>query len=276
MIATPIGNLADMSLRAIHTLSLADAVACEDTRVSATLMRHLGLHKPLIAVHEHNEREAAAPLIERLQRGERVALISDAGTPAISDPGARLVAAVQAAGLRCIPLPGASSAVVALSVAGDVGASGFRFVGFLPPKAEARREAVAALAAQAQSVVLFEAPHRVADLIDALAQAVPTQRLTVARELTKQFESIHTAPAADWPARLLLDSHAERGEFVLVLHAAPTSSAADDELPAQVLTQLQVLLEELPLKQAVGLAARLSGAPRNALYQKALALRDPG
>jgi 16S rRNA (cytidine1402-2'-O)-methyltransferase len=275
VVATPIGNLADLSLRAIHTLALADAVACEDTRVSATVLRHLGLHKPLLAVHEHNEREAAGPLIERLRRGERIALVSDAGTPAISDPGARLVAAVQAAGLRCIPLPGASSAVAALSVAGDVLAQGFRFVGFLPPKGEARRAAVAALAGQDHAQVLFEAPHRVAELVTALASALPTQNLTVARELTKQFETVHTAPAADWPARMAQDPNAERGEFVLVVHAAtPATGDEAGALPAASLVQLKLLLEELPLKQAVGLAARLSGAPRNALYEQALRWRD--
>jgi 16S rRNA (cytidine1402-2'-O)-methyltransferase len=275
VVATPIGNLADLSLRAVHVLGLVDAIACEDTRTTAPLLRHLGLHKPLLAVHEHNEREAVDGIAQRLQRGERIALVSDAGTPAVSDPGARLVAGLQAAGCRCVPIPGASSSVTALSVAGDAHAQGFRFVGFVPPKGEARRAAVQALAGQPDSQVLFEAPHRVADLIGLLAEAAPAQRLTVAREITKQFESIHTAPCADWPARLKVDANAERGEFVLVLHAAPPA-VAEGGLPAEALRVLQALTAELPLKQAVGLAAQLSGAPRNALYQQALAWRQAG
>jgi 16S rRNA (cytidine1402-2'-O)-methyltransferase len=174
LVATPIGNLADLTLRAIHALALADAVACEDTRVGGALLAHLGLHKPLLALHEHNEREGAARVIERLARGERVAFVSDAGTPAVSDPGAALVEAVRSAGHRCLPLPGASSVVTALSAAGDVRASGFAFVGFAPAKAAERRSWLDALAQRrSESVVLFEAPHRIAALCAALADAMP-------------------------------------------------------------------------------------------------------
>lgn len=273
MVATPIGNLADLSLRAIHVLALVDAVACEDTRVSAQLLRHLGLHKPLLALHQHNEREAAAPLIERLQRGERIALISDAGTPAVSDPGARLVADLQGVGLRCIPIPGASSSVTALSVAGDATAQGFRFVGFLPPKGEARAQALNQLgASDACSQILFEAPHRIADLAAELAARWPERSITLGRELTKQFETVRTLPCAELPAHLDSDAHAQRGEFVLVLHAlAPAEST--EGLPVEAEQTLVVLLEELPLKQAVALAARLSGVARNALYSRALELK---
>jgi len=270
VVATPIGNLADISLRAIHVLALVDAVACEDTRVSAQLLRHLGLHKPLLALHQHNEREAAQGLIERLQRGERIALISDAGTPAVSDPGARLVADVQAAGLRCLPIPGASSALAALCVAGDV-APGFRFVGFLPPKGEARAQALGALAGGADSQLLFEAPHRVADLGAELAVRWPERRVTLCRELTKQFETIRTLRCADLPALLDADPHAQRGEFVLVLHGQ--AAATEQGLPAAAEQTLKLLLEELPLKQAVALAARLSGVARNTLYARALELK---
>ncbi|MFN7692416.1 MAG: 16S rRNA (cytidine(1402)-2'-O)-methyltransferase [Burkholderiales bacterium] len=274
VVATPIGNLADLSLRALHVLGLVDAVACEDTRVSGQLLRHYGLHKPLLAVHEHNENEAAAGIAERLQRGERIALVSDAGTPAISDPGARLVAALQVQGIRCIPLPGASSTVAALSVAGDVQSQGFRFVGFLPPKGEARKAAVRELAGQAQTQVLFEAPHRLAELIELLAQSLPTQRLTVARELTKQFETILTATASAWPSKLAELSHGERGEFVLLVHAAPAAQA-NDELPEPAQRALRILMDDgLPVKQAVALAAQWSGAPRNALYELALHWRN--
>jgi 16S rRNA (cytidine1402-2'-O)-methyltransferase len=277
VVATPIGNLADMSLRAIHALALCDAVACEDTRVTAGLLRHFGLdHKPLLAVHEHNEAGAAAGIVERLQRGERVAYASDAGTPAVSDPGARLVAAVQAAGLRVLPLPGASSVVTALSAAGDVAGSGFRFIGFLPAKGGERSAALAQLAAESGTTVLFEAPHRIEALARALADACPARRVTVCRELTKQFESIHTHEAGELPAWLAEDANRTRGEFVLVLHAVPGASASQDALPPEAERLLKVLLAELPLKQAVALAAEASGVARNALYQRALQLKQEG
>src|SRR5688572_16964283 len=168
VVATPIGNLADLTLRAIHVLSLVDAVACEDTRHSAPLLRHLGLDKPLLAVHEHNEREAAGDVLARLGRGERVAYVSDAGTPAISDPGAALVAAARSAGYRCIPLPGASSPLAALSVAGDAGGAGFLFIGFLPTRGAERALALKAIAARHDTQVLFEAPHRIESLLQGL------------------------------------------------------------------------------------------------------------
>jgi 16S rRNA (cytidine1402-2'-O)-methyltransferase len=277
VVATPIGNLADMSLRAIHALALCDAVACEDTRVTAGLLRYLGLdHKPLLAVHEHNEAGAAAGVLERLRRGERVAYASDAGTPAVSDPGARLVAAVHAAGLRVLPLPGASSVVTALSAAGDVAGNGFRFIGFLPPKGGERATALAQLANEPGTAVLFEAPHRIEALARALADACPARRVTVCRELTKQFESIHTREAADLPGWLAEDANRTRGEFVLVLHALPNAAENHDTLPPEAERLLKVLLAELPLKQAVALAAEASGVARNALYQRALQLKQEG
>lgn len=271
VVATPIGNLADISLRAIHVLNLVDAVACEDTRVSAGLLRHLGLHKPLIALHQHNEHEASGALIQRLQAGERVAYVSDAGTPAVSDPGAVLVAAVAAAGLRVLPIPGASSAVSALSVAGDALSQGFAFAGFLPTKAAERRTALQALARQGRSQVIFEAPHRIQELIAVMAEVCPTQRVTVCRELTKQFETVHTALAADLPAWLAADSQRERGEFVLVLHAAP--AVQNEGLPAESLRVLGLLMDALPLKQAVALTAEISGESKNALYDLALQMK---
>ena len=275
LVATPIGNLADLSLRAIHLLGLADALACEDTRQGGSLLRHLGLHKPLIALHQHNEREASAGVIARLAAGERVAYASDAGTPAISDPGDVLVQAVVAAGHRVLPLPGPSSAVTALSVAGDTAAAGFAFAGFLPTKAGERRAALqAVLAVEAQSQVLFEAPHRIVELIALLAELAPARRVTVCRELTKQFESIHTAEAAALPAWLAADAQRQRGEFVLVLHAQAPQPASADELPAEVLRVLAPLVAELPLKQAVALAVQITGEPRNRLYDAALALKN--
>jgi 16S rRNA (cytidine1402-2'-O)-methyltransferase len=274
VVATPIGNLADLSLRAIHILSLVDAVACEDTRVAAGLLRHLGLHKPLLALHAHNERSAAEAVLVRLAAGERVALVSDAGTPAVSDPGALLVAGAAAAGHRVLPVPGASSALAALSVAGDVAGSGFSFVGFLPAQGAQRQAALAQVLAQADTQLLFEAPHRISALLQALAQDAPTRTLTLARELTKQFEDVLTLPAAQAPAWLAADAHRSRGEFVLVLHAVPATAPVDGALPAAALHALQVLQRELPLKQAVALAAQISGAPRNALYAQALAARE--
>lgn len=284
VVATPIGNLADITLRAVHVLGLVDAVACEDTRVSGGLLQRLGLHKPLLSLHEHNEERAAAQVVTRLQAGERIAYVSDAGTPAVSDPGARLVAAVRAAGLRVLPLPGASSVVTALSAAGDVAAEGFRFIGFLPPKAQARRQTLQALAAdttaQRHSLVLFEAPHRIEALAQALAEAMPARRLTVCRELTKQFESLHTLAGADLPDWLAGDADRRRGEFVLVLHAppAPVRAADEDEAttdPALAALEpwLRALLPMLPLKQLAAMAAGISGLPRNALYARLLALK---
>lgn len=271
MVATPIGNLADLSLRAIHVLGLADAIACEDTRHTAPLLRHLGIDgKALLAVHEHNEREAAEAVLVRLGAGERVALVSDAGTPAVSDPGAALVAAVRAAGHRCIPIPGASSAVAALSVAGDTLGQGFRFAGFLPARGGERTQALRALAAARETTVLFEAPHRIVALAEALASACGERVVTLCRELTKQFETVVSLPAGKLPAWLAGDPNRERGEFALVLHALPAETSADADAHDRTLT---TLLAELPLKQAVALAAGLTGAPRNALYERALALK---
>ena len=275
--ATPIGNLADLTLRAIHVLGLVDAVACEDTRVSAVLLRHLGLDKPLLALHQHNEHQAALQVLQRLAAGERVAYVSDAGTPAVSDPGAALVARVAAAGHRVLPIPGASSALAALSVAGDVRGSGFAFVGFLPARGTERAAALRALAQAASTQLLFEAPHRIATLAGELAAVLPQRPLTICRELTKQFETVHTLPAAALPAWLAADANRLRGEFVLVLHApAPPVDGAQTALPTAATDMLAVLLHELPLKQAVSLAAELSAAPRHALYQAALLMKAAG
>jgi 16S rRNA (cytidine1402-2'-O)-methyltransferase len=268
VVATPIGNLSDISLRALHVLGLVDAIGCEDTRHTQTLLRQYGVSKPLLPVHEHNEAEAAVMVIERLQRGERVAYVSDAGTPAVSDPGARLVAAVRAAGFACVPLPGASSVTTALSVAGISGDSGFVFAGFLPSKTDARDQAVQLLLTEKRAVVILEAPHRMEALARAFAP-LGARALTVARELTKQFEEIATLPAADLPAWLAASPQRLRGEFALVLHPAPQAAAADDG--ARV---LQLLLAELPLKTAVKLAAEITGVGRNELYETALKLKS--
>ena len=268
VVATPIGNVADISLRALHVLQLVDCIACEDTRHTQGLLRQFGIEKTLLAVHEHNEQEAAVGVIDRLLRGERVAYVSDAGTPAISDPGARLVAAVRHAGLVVMPLPGASSVTTALSAAGMLGDSGFVFAGFLPSKAGERDQAITTLQSEPKAVVIMEAPHR----IEALALAMTPLGLrpvTICRELTKQFEEIATVPSdqlANWVAA---GAQRTRGEFLLVLHPAPQAAPKDDGQRV-----LKLLLAELPLKTAVKLAAEITGAPRNDLYDTALKLKN--
>lgn len=275
LVATPIGNLADISLRALHVLALADTIACEDTRHTQQLLRAYGIDKSsgqLLAVHQHNEAQAAEGVVARLRQDQRVAYVSDAGTPGISDPGARLVAQVRAAGLRSIPLPGASSVTAALCAAGlsedGGGHSGFVFRGFLSSKATERAHEVQLLADERRAVVLLEAPHRIEALALALAP-LDTRLVTIGRELTKQFEEIATVAASEFAAWLAADANRLRGEFALVVHPAPASAAQapDDRV-------LKLLLEELPLKTAVKLAADITGEARNALYERALALKQ--
>ncbi|MGV7208339.1 16S rRNA (cytidine(1402)-2'-O)-methyltransferase [Oxalobacteraceae bacterium A2-2] len=271
VVATPIGNITDISLRALHVLSLVNAVACEDTRNTAQLMHRFGLHQPLIAAHQHNEREVAETLIARLQAGERIALVSDAGTPAVSDPGARIVDAVRAAGLRVLPLPGASAAVTALSASGLVNDQ-FYFVGFLPAKARQRESVLRSLLPVTATLVFYEAPHRILDCASALAEVFEPQRQVVfARELTKLFEEIHRCPLSEAVAWIKADAHREKGEFVVLLEGAPEAAEGQD-LEAERI--LKVLLAELPLKQAAGLAAQITGQKKNALYDLALKLKD--
>ncbi len=274
LVATPIGNLADISLRAVHVLSLVDVVACEDTRVTGNLLRHLGLDKKLMAVHQHNEAGGAQNVVAMLQEGLRVAYVSDAGTPAVSDPGAHLVRAAQAVGLPVVPLPGASSVITALSVAGDVPAHGFHFIGFLPSKGAARLTQLREALGQPHSVVLLEAPHRIADLAAELTDALPHGRVTVCRELTKQFESIATMDIADLPAWLKADANRQRGEFVVVVHAVAQEADAQQALPAPMDALLQELVRHIPVKQAAGLVADAAGRPRKALYDVALRHRE--
>jgi 16S rRNA (cytidine1402-2'-O)-methyltransferase len=274
VVATPIGNLADITLRALHVLQLADTVACEDTRHTQALLRAYGIDKSpaqLLAVHQHNEAQAAETVIDRLRQGQRVAYASDAGTPAISDPGARLVASVAAQHLRVVPLPGASSVTAALSVAGiaqeDAQHGAFVFAGFLPAKSGERTTAITALAGEPRSVVMLEAPHRIEALAQALA-VLGTRRVTIGRELTKQFEDIATVEASGFPAWLAADANRCRGEFVVVLHPAVVAAESTSEQRI-----LKLLLAELPLKTAVKLTADITGGSRNELYDAALALK---
>jgi 16S rRNA (cytidine1402-2'-O)-methyltransferase len=273
VVATPIGNLADISLRALYLLGLVDIIACEDTRHTQTLLRAYGIDKSggqLIALHQHNEAQAAQTVIDHLRLGQRVAYVSDAGTPCISDPGARLVAAVRAQDLRCVPLPGPSSVTTVLSAAGiaEDQPGGFVFAGFLSSKAAERERAVLALADEARAVVLLEAPHRIEALALALA-GLGARAVTVGRELTKQFEEIATVSALDLPAWLAQDANRLRGEFALVLHPVPTTTEITQDTRV-----LKLLLEQLPLKTAVKLAADITGEPRNTLYQMALDLKS--
>ena len=273
VVATPIGNLADISLRALHVLALCDTLACEDTRHSQSLLRAYGISPAggaWLALHQHNEVEATQEVIRRLQAGQRVAYVSDAGTPAVSDPGARLAWQVQAAGLRVIPLPGASSVTALLSAAGTAApdVSGFVFVGFLPSKRGERQTAVAQIATEARAQVLLEAPHRIDALAEALA-TLGTRPITLGRELTKQFEEVVTLPAEDFPSWLAAEPQRSKGEFVLLVHAqaASANDAPDHD------RLLQLLMRKLPLKTAVQLAAEISGAGKNALYERALVLQ---
>jgi 16S rRNA (cytidine1402-2'-O)-methyltransferase len=269
MVATPIGNLADITLRALHVLQLVDAIACEDTRHTQAMLRIYGITKPLLAAHQHNEHEAAQLIISRLHAGERVAYVSDAGTPAVSDPGARLAADVRVAGLRVLPLPGASSVTALLSVAGiadDAGA--YVFQGFLSSKAKERDAQVASIANEPRAVVLLEAPHRIEALATALA-ALGERPVTLGRELTKQFEDIATLPAQGISAWLAADAHRTQGEYAIAIH--PRAPEAKQTTEGQRV--LQLLLPELPTKTAVKLAADITGEPRNALYELALQLK---
>lgn len=269
VVATPLGNLQDITLRALGVLRAVDAIAAEDTRHSQRLLDACGIRAKLFALHEHNEQAAAGQLIERLAAGEHVALITDAGTPAISDPGARAVARVRAAGHPVVPVPGPCAAVAALSVAG-FGEDGFRFVGFLPPKPTARQAALAGLRDDPAALVFYEAPHRIAACVADIAQVFGGgRRLLVARELTKLHEEIACMPLAEAEAWLAADPNRERGEFVLVVEGAPAQTGLD----AEAERVLGLLLAELPVKTAARLAAEITGAARNALYARALELK---
>jgi 16S rRNA (cytidine1402-2'-O)-methyltransferase len=264
VVATPIGNLADASPRSIETLRAADLVACEDTRTSRTLLAHYGISARTVALHEHNERAGAKQLIEALRAGKNVALVTDAGTPALADPGAWLVAQAHAAGIRVSPLPGPSAAAAAISASGFA-ASRFLFAGFLPAQPAARRKALEALDVP-WPLVLYEAPHRIREALeDLLARFGPEREIVLARELSKKFEEVARMPlgnALDW----LAGPHRKQGEFVLVL-------AAGEERPAESVDAervLDVLLEALPPSEAAKLAARITGLPKNPLYRKAL------
>ena len=268
VVATPIGNLGDITLRALETLKQVDRVAAEDTRVSGQLLAHFGISKPLASIREHNERAAADKVAGWIAAGEAVAYVSDAGTPAISDPGARLVAAVRTAGHAVVPIPGVSAVTAALSAAG-VESGDWLFHGFLPPKSGARRAQLQALATLPCALVFYEAPHRIEETLADMAATLDAQRpVTLARELTKKFESIVTLPLADAPAWLAADPNHARGEFVVVVHPPLEAAAATD---VEALRVLDVLAAELPPTLAAKLAAKITGRTKAELYKMTLA-----
>lgn len=272
VVATPIGNLGDITLRALEVLKSADVIAAEDTRVTMRLLNRHGIAGKLVAVHEHNERRAAERLTGLLAEGKTVALVSDAGTPGIADPGAQVVAAVRAAGYAVVPIPGANAAAAVLSASG-FDASRFLFCGFLPARAAERRRELAELVAQTALLVFYEAPHRVADSVADLCAAFGGGRhIVIARELTKIHETLHRCRLDEAVAWLEADDNHRRGEFVLVVEAAAARDASPTEVNVEAV--LRTLLAELPVKQAVALAVKLTGSNRNAVYKLALTLKD--
>jgi 16S rRNA (cytidine1402-2'-O)-methyltransferase len=263
VVATPIGHRDDLSARAIETLRAVAVIAAEDTRHSRPLLLHHGVATPLVALHDHNEREVVDALVARLQAGESVALISDAGTPLISDPGFRLVRAARAAGIRCAPVPGACAAIAALSVAG-LPSDRFVFEGFLPPKAAARRSRLQELAGEPRTLIFYESSHRVAESLADMRDVFGAEREAVlARELTKLFETVLGEPLAELAAHVAADPDQQRGEHVIVV--AGRGEEADAKL-AEGRRVFAILRDELPPAKAAKLAAAISGAPRKLLY----------
>ena len=262
VVATPIGNLEDVSRRALAVLAAADIIACEDTRHSRRLLDACGIDRPLLPLHQHNERSAAQALLQRLQEGANVALVSDAGTPLVSDPGALLTRLAHEAGIRICPVPGASSVMAALSASG-LPADRFQFAGFIPAKAGERQRFFAEFAAAAQTTIFFETPHRIAESLAAMAEIFDgARRLVVARELTKQFEQIAMLTVASAPAWLAEDDNRQRGEFVLLLEAAAEQEAADWQPLAEDLRAAG-----LSAKDPAALVAKHTGANKKAVYQ---------
>ena len=272
VVATPIGNLGDMTIRGLETLKTVDAIAAEDTRHTSGLLSHFGISKKLIAVHEHNEHQSAEKLLTQLQAGENIALVTDAGTPGISDPGAVVVDLVRRAGVKVVPIPGASAVIAALSASG-ITQNGFHFYGFLPASGAARRKVLESLKSQAVTLVFYEAPHRIVECVEDLAHVLGAERrLTFARELTKTFETFYTCVASEASDWLQADTNQQRGEFVLLVEAAAVKEA--EEIPEETVRVLKLLLADLPLKQAVKLATEITHEKKNVLYEFALKLKE--
>ena len=271
VVATPIGNLGDITLRALDILKGVDAIAAEDTRHTSGLLSHFGISKKLIAVHEHNEQQSAEKLLAQLNNGENIALVTDAGTPAVSDPGAVVVSVVRKAGFKVVPIPGASAVIAALSASG-ITQNGFYFHGFLPASGAARRKVLEGLKSQTVTLVFYEAPHRIVECVEDIAKVLGDNRqLTFCRELTKTFETIYTCPAGLAGTWLQADANQQRGEFVLLIEVAPVVEA--QEISEEAQRVLKCLLAELPLKQAVALATEITHLKKNDLYEFALKLK---
>jgi len=271
VVATPLGNLRDITLRALDILASVDVIAAEDTRVTSKLLARHRIATRMLSLHAHNERRRAAEIVSLLGSGKSVALVSDAGTPAVSDPGAVLVRAVAQAGYVVVPVPGPSAVIAALSASG-IAAPQWLFCGFLPAAATARRAALTRVSDYPGALVFYEAPHRIAATLDALVAVLgPERGLVVARELTKRFETIHRCRLGEAPAWLAVDTDRARGEFVLIVDAPGATIRAGDDADAHD-RMLSTLLAELPVAQAVRLAVKLTGAPRNRLYERALKL----
>jgi len=271
VVATPLGNLRDITLRALDVLASVDVIAAEDTRVTSKLLARHRIATRMLSLHAHNERRRAAEIVSLLGSGKSVALVSDAGTPAVSDPGAVLVRAVAQAGYVVVPVPGPSAVIAALSASG-IAAPQWLFCGFLPAAATARRAALTRVSDYPGALVFYEAPHRIAATLDALVAVLgPERGLVVARELTKRFETIHRCRLGEAPAWLAVDTDRARGEFVLIVDAPGATIRAGDDADAHD-RMLSTLLAELPVAQAVRLAVKLTGAPRNRLYERALKL----
>ena len=271
IVATPIGNLQDISARALDVLRAASLIAAEDTRHSRKLLAHYGIGTPLQSVHEHNERDVTDRLVRKLTAGADIALVSDAGTPLISDPGFHLVRSARQAGIRVVPVPGPSALIAALSVAG-LPTDRFVFEGFLPARQAARRQHLQGLATEMATLVFYESSHRIVACLADMADCLGASReATLARELTKTFETVLSGSLNDLREQLQADSHQQKGEFVVMVQGAPPRDpAAIDAASGQVLA---VLLSELPLKQAAKLAARITGVSKNVLYEQGLKLK---
>ena len=267
VVATPIGNLADITLRALAVLSKADVVCAEDTRVTSQLLSAYGIQARLLSVREHNERQMAEKVIAALAEGKTVAQVSDAGTPAVCDPGARLVESVREAGFAVVPVAGASAVMAALSVAG-VADSTFYFAGFLPAKAGERQKRLAGWQEADFPVVMFETPHRIEATLADMQALFPERRLMLGREISKTFETFLSGTVNDLVARLQEDNNQSRGEMVLVLH--PAALREESGLPPEAEKVMKILAAELPTKQAAELASKISGANKKALYDLAL------
>ncbi|MGY0505503.1 16S rRNA (cytidine(1402)-2'-O)-methyltransferase [Luteimonas sp. e5] len=263
VVATPIGNLGDFSPRAVETLRAVDAICAEDTRHSRPLLQHFDIERPMIALHEHNEDELAAALVARMAAGESLALICDAGTPLVSDPGFRLVRAARTAGIRVSPVPGPSALIAALSVAG-LPSDRFVFEGFLPARAGARRERMAALAGEVRTLIFYESSHRILDFLDdAIANFTPVRRAVIARELSKLFETVSDGSLAELRERLAADGNQRKGEFVVLLEGAGEDTEARLAEGRRLYARL---VEHLPPSKAARVAAEITGAARKALY----------